>query len=118
MDTANWIWSLVLAAIGILGLWVAGRRNAWGWLIGLAAQLLWVAYAFVTFQYGFLLSAVAYGVVYGRNFWRWYAERQPEPEVQPEMTRLEDIQEALADREPTARHWNGQIHRGTPPRRH
>lgn len=111
MDGYNWVWSLVLAAIGVFGLWVAGRRSAWGWLIGLGSQLLWVAYAFATAQYGFLLSAVAYGIVYGRNFWRWESEEQPRHRDTPPMTRLEDIEEALADREPTARHWNGKIHR-------
>jgi len=65
------IWSFALAAIGIAGLWLAGRRNAWGWAIGLAAQLLWIAYAIVTVQYGFILSALAYGFVYGKNFVAW-----------------------------------------------
>lgn len=69
------IWSLVLAAVGILGLYVAGRKLWWGWLIGLGAQALWLAYAIVTEQWGFLLSAVAYGWVYGRNALAWRRDR-------------------------------------------
>jgi len=64
-------WSFALAAIGILGLYLAGKRNAYGWAIGLAAQLLWVAYATVTEQYGFYISALGYGWVYARNFLAW-----------------------------------------------
>lgn len=70
------IWSLVLAAVGIGGLYVAGRKLWWGWLIGLGAQLLWVGYAVATRQWGFILSAVAYGWVYARNALAWRRERQ------------------------------------------
>jgi nicotinamide riboside transporter PnuC len=65
------IWSFALAAVGILGIYVAGKKNAWGWFIGLAAQGLWVVFALVTGQYGFILSAVAYGIIYGKNWLAW-----------------------------------------------
>lgn len=68
---AGTIWSLTLAAVGVFGLFLAGRKNVWGWAVGFAAQLLWVAYATVTHQWGFYLSAAAYGWVYGRNFFIW-----------------------------------------------
>jgi nicotinamide riboside transporter PnuC len=60
-------WSLLLAVVGIVGLWVAGSGKGWGWLVGLAAQILWIAYALATTQYGFIASALAYGFVYARN---------------------------------------------------
>lgn len=65
------IWSLVLAAVGVFGLWLAGRKNWVGWAVGLGAQVLWFAYALVTKQYGFIVSALAYGWVYGTNLVRW-----------------------------------------------
>lgn len=65
------IWSLTLATVGIFGLWLAGRKNYWGWAVGLGAQVLWFAYAIVTEQYGFIISALAYGWVYGTNLRRW-----------------------------------------------
>jgi nicotinamide riboside transporter PnuC len=74
------IWSFVLAAVGILGIWLAGRKNIWGWAIGLFAQVLWVAYALVTVQYGFLLTAFGYGWVYATNWLRWRKESHGEPE--------------------------------------
>lgn len=65
------IWSLVLAAIGITGLYLAGKKNYWGWAIGIFAQLLWIAYAINTKQYGFLATAVAYAWIYSKNFIQW-----------------------------------------------
>lgn len=70
-----WWWSVLLAAVGVGGLWLAGRRSWTGWAVGLAAQGLWVAYALASRQYGFLVSAVAYGSVYAVNLRRWLAER-------------------------------------------
>ncbi len=64
-------WSVLLASIGVLGLYLAGRKHWSGWAIGLAAQVLWVFYALATAQYGFLLSAFAYGVVYAVNLAKW-----------------------------------------------
>jgi len=72
------IWSFVLAGIGITGLFLAGRGQAAGWLIGLGSQLLWVAYALATGQYGFLLSAAGYGSVYALNAHRWLRARRTE----------------------------------------
>lgn len=64
-------WSWLLTAVGVFGLWAAGSKKSWGWLVGLGAQGLWIAYAFATKQYGFLVSAFAYGTVYARNFANW-----------------------------------------------
>lgn len=80
--TGNLIWSIVLAAVGILGLYLAGSKNLWGWVISLAAQVLWIIFALVTGQYGFILSAVAYGWVYARNYIRWRRDQQAK-EVAP-----------------------------------
>lgn len=68
------IWSFVLAAVGIAGIYLAGRKSKWGWGLGLAAQVLWVVFAITTAQYGFILTAVAYGAVYGKNLWQWHRE--------------------------------------------
>ena len=69
--TAALIWSFVLAAVGIFGLYIAGRRLWWGWLVGLGAQALWICYAGATRQWGFIASALAYSWVYGRNALAW-----------------------------------------------
>lgn len=68
------IWSFVLAAVGIAGIYLAGRKSKWGWGLGLAAQVLWLVFALTTAQYGFILTAVAYGAVYAKNLWQWHRE--------------------------------------------
>ena len=78
--TAGLIWSVTLAAIGILGIYLAGNKSRWGWAVGVGAQLLWIVFAIVTAQYGFILSALAYGWVYGRNYLRWRREAREHPE--------------------------------------
>ena len=69
------MWSYVLTAVGVTGLYLAGRKVWWAWFIGLGAQLLWLAYALSTEQYGFIVSAFAYGFVYARNGARWMRDR-------------------------------------------
>ena len=64
-------WSWLLTAVGVFGLYMAGRKVWWAWLIGLGAQVLWLSYAVSTQQYGFIVSAVAYGWVYGKNALTW-----------------------------------------------
>jgi hypothetical protein len=72
------MWSWSLTAVGVTGLWIAGRGYWWAWLIGLAAQVLWFTYALATKQYGFIVSAFAYGFVYARNAHRWWFDQHPE----------------------------------------
>lgn len=71
-------WSLVLAAVGVFGLYLAGRKVWWAWFVGTAAQGLWIVYAVVTEQYGFIISALAYGWVYSLNGVKWVRERRTE----------------------------------------
>ena len=70
----TWWWSWLLAAVGITGIFLAGSQRKVGWAIGLGAQVLWLAYAVSTGQWGFLVTAIAYGWVYGRNWLRWHRE--------------------------------------------
>lgn len=71
----NLTWSILLALVGICGLWLAGSGKWHGWAVGLVAQLAWIVYALLTGQYGFILSAVGYGVVYSRGLWKMRANR-------------------------------------------
>lgn len=71
-------WSYILTAVGVFGLWLAGRKSKFGWAVGLGAQALWLSYALTTEQWGFIVSAVAYGWVYSKNFLAW---RQVEQEA-------------------------------------
>ena len=65
------IWSWVLAAIGVSGIFFVGQKTIWGWLVLLANEVLWTVYAVVTQQYGFIFSAIAYATVYIRSYLHW-----------------------------------------------
>lgn len=41
-----WGWSWLLTAVGVAGLWLAGRRVWWAWFVGIGAQGLWVAHPY------------------------------------------------------------------------
>lgn len=73
----NQAWSWILTAVGVFGLYLAGRRSLWGWAIGLGSQVLWLAYSITTRQWGFLVSCFAYGGIHSLNLWR--AMREPKP---------------------------------------
>lgn len=70
-------WSWLLGALGVLGLYLAGRRSPWGWALGIGVQILWLAYALATRQWGFIATALAYGAVNIVNLRRCLADRQP-----------------------------------------
>jgi hypothetical protein len=76
----NPYWSYLLTAVGVFGLYLAGRKSKWGWAVGLGAQGLWLAYAVSTQQWGFLVSAFAYGAVYMKNFRAWRREARTDTE--------------------------------------
>lgn len=65
------VWSLALAAIGLVGLWLSGSMRKSGWAVGVAAQVLWIVFAITYSAWGFIITALAYGFVYARNWWRW-----------------------------------------------
>jgi len=68
------LWSWILAAIGVTGIFFVGKKTVWGWLILLANECIWIAYAVSTKQYGFIISALAYGAVYIRSYIHWKRE--------------------------------------------
>lgn len=67
-------WSVVLAVIGVLGLYLTTRKMAAGYAVGVGVQVLWITYAIVTAQYGFIFSALAFGAVNALGFYKWTTE--------------------------------------------
>jgi nicotinamide riboside transporter PnuC len=67
-------WSYILAVIGVTGIFFVGRKTIWGWHILLVNEALWITYAIITKQYGFILSAIAYAAVYVRSYIHWSKE--------------------------------------------
>jgi uncharacterized membrane protein YobD (UPF0266 family) len=56
------MWSWLLAVIGVTGIYF---------------EVLWITYALITKQYGFIFSAIAYAAVYIKSFIHW---KRYEPE--------------------------------------
>lgn len=65
------LWSWVLAAGGLLQLWLAGRLMRSAWAVGFVTSVLWAVFAVATSSWGFLFSAVVFGFVHVRNWVLW-----------------------------------------------
>lgn len=81
-------WSVVLAAVGVFGLYLTTRKMAAGYAVGVGVQVLWITYAVVTAQYGFIFSALAFGAVNALGFYKWKTE---DNEVETIVTRSTPI---------------------------
>lgn len=69
-------WSWLLGILGVTALVCIGRYRWWGWWLAFVNECLWVVYAVVTKQWGFIFAALCYGSVnlyHGRK-WRQYAK--------------------------------------------
>ena len=64
------------SAIGVTGIFFVGRKTIWGWFVLLFNEVLWIAYALITNQYGFILSAIAYAIVYIKSYLLWRREAE------------------------------------------
>jgi len=67
-------WSWLLAVLGVSGMYFVGKKTVWGWLVLLANEVIWVVYALMTQQYGFIMMAVAYAIVYIQSYIAWKKE--------------------------------------------
>lgn len=82
---SDW-WSWALTLIGVTGFWLAGRKVWWCWYVNIANQVLWVAYAVLSQQWGFLLGVPIYLAVFGRNAYRWTRDHHAPPAPAPQET--------------------------------
>lgn len=67
-------WDYILSLAGVAGFILAGKKIWWAWYINIAAQFIWLAYALVTKQYGFLIGTVIYFAVFIKNAYDWTKE--------------------------------------------
>jgi hypothetical protein len=63
--------SWVLAFSGVLAIYFVGRRQIWAWIWATFNEAMWIYYALVTKQYGFIFAAIAYSVVYIKSYMHW-----------------------------------------------
>lgn len=58
-----WWWSYLLTAIGLVSWYLIGKKSIFGFIVGIAGQVLWMVYGFVSNQMGFKISAALYGII-------------------------------------------------------
>lgn len=76
----SWWWSWLLTIVGVTGFVLAGRKVWWCWYVNIGCQALWITYAVVTRQWGFIAASAIYTVVFTQNAIRWTTEhREKEP---------------------------------------
>jgi hypothetical protein len=69
-------WSWLLAAVGVTGIFFVGKKVIWAWLVLLVNECIWIAYALTTKQYGFIVMATAYAIVYVKSYIAWRREAE------------------------------------------
>jgi hypothetical protein len=70
----NPIWSWALSIIGVVGIWLTGRKNWRGYAVGIVTECAWVAYSIDTKQWGFIFGSTIYISVYLFNINKWLEE--------------------------------------------
>lgn len=73
------LWSWGLAIIGICGVYLTTKKLYAGYIVGVLVQLLWISYALVSSQYGFILSALGFAWVNALGWYRWTRSNAPKP---------------------------------------
>jgi hypothetical protein len=63
-------WAWILTGLQVVALWAAGRRQWWAWLLGSGVQPVWIVYALVTGQVGFIPGCLISAAVQLHNFLR------------------------------------------------
>jgi nicotinamide riboside transporter PnuC len=70
------LWSYTLAGLGVISLYLTGKKLKSGWVVGIVNSGLWIAYGMTTEQYGFILSAIVFITVQAKNYRSWTAEER------------------------------------------
>jgi hypothetical protein len=70
----NEYWSWILSCVGGFGIYLAGKKDWRGWAVGILSETLWLAYAIITKQYGFVFGSVLYSTILINNLYGWLQE--------------------------------------------
>ena len=66
--------SWALSCIGVIGIYLTGRKNWRGYAVGIFTECAWVWYAIVTKQWGFIFGSTIYISAYCLNISKWLDE--------------------------------------------
>lgn len=70
------IWSWVMAGTSIYCLWLTGRQPRASWWLTIASQTLWITYAILAKQWGFIASSCCFVAI---SIWNLYSWRNGPP---------------------------------------
>lgn len=65
-----------LFPFGWVGQYIVGKKKAWGYLLSLGTQALWVWYAFAIGKPGISIGSLFYAGLYVWNWWKWRRDEQ------------------------------------------
>ena len=66
--------SWALSIVGVIGIYLTGRKNWRGYAVGIVTECAWVWYAIITKQWGFIFGSTIYVSVYLFNINKWLTE--------------------------------------------
>ena len=61
------ILSWIIPLVGAACFWVC-IKHPWGWFVGIVQQAMYLAYAFVTHNWGFILHSLIFTAIFIRNY--------------------------------------------------
>jgi hypothetical protein len=67
----EWYWSWVLSTIPLFAFWQVGNRRRWAFLVMASGEIVWIVWAMLTRQWGFIPGSVVFGAVAIRNWSHW-----------------------------------------------
>jgi hypothetical protein len=67
-------YSWALSTIGVVGIYLTGRKNWRGYAVGIVTECAWVWYSIITKQWGFIFGSTIYISVYSFNINKWITE--------------------------------------------
>lgn len=63
--------SIATSLVTLVGMWLVGRKDWRGWVVGLVNQTLWLALIIQTRAWGLLILTVSLVVIYTRALIAW-----------------------------------------------
>jgi hypothetical protein len=70
----EWYWSWVLGIVPLFAMWQIGNRHRWAFLLMAVGEVLWVGWAVLTRQWGFVPGSFIWGGIALRNWASWRRE--------------------------------------------
>jgi hypothetical protein len=71
-----WWVSWALSILGVVGIYLTGKKKWYGFAVGIANECAWVVYSVNTKQWGFIFGSTIYIAVYSLNINKWLSDER------------------------------------------